>query len=132
MYRIVRESFGFHLIFADSISPDEMRQWRMESVRALVGVDPYFGVIFDMRSLKTNELEPEAQEMLAEGRELFQRAGMRRSCVVLDSASLTAKYRRRARETRGRSFERYFNAAEDRFWRKKAVAWIEEDIDPDN
>ena len=132
MYRIVKDSFGFQLTFGDTISPDEMRQWRMESVRALVGAPKSFGVIFDMRTLRHSELQPEAQEMIAEGRELFKREGMRRSCVILDSAPLIAKYRRRARETRDRYFERYINAAEDRFWRTKALGWIEEDLDPDN
>jgi hypothetical protein len=131
MYRIVKESFGFQITFGDTLSPDEMRQWRMESVRALVGAPRIFGVIFDMRTLRLNEMDQEAQEMIAEGRELYKRAGMRRSCVILDSASLIGKYRRRARETRDWYFERYINAAEDRFWRTKALGWIEENLDPD-
>ena len=130
MYKIVKEPFGFELTFGDTVSADELKHWRLESVRALVGAPESFGVIFDLRTLRRNELDPEAQEMLAEGRELFMRAGMRRSCIILDSAPITARYRRQAWETRGRSFERYLNAAADPGWRAKAVAWIEQQIDP--
>jgi len=131
MYKIVKESFGFQLTFGDTVSVDEMKQWRMEAVRALVGAPKLFGVIFDMRTLEVKEIDPEVQEMIAEGRELFKREGMRRSCVILDSALLIARYRHRARGTRDRYFERYINAAEDRFWRDKALGWIDGDFDPD-
>lgn len=131
MYRIDKEEFGFQLTFGGMISLDEITHWRIEAVRSLVGIQKSFGVIYDLRTLQRNDLAPEVQEALAEGRELFQRAGMRRSCVILDDGSVIAQYRRFARQNRSRYYERYINASEDRFWRAKAIGWIENDIEPD-
>lgn len=130
MYKIEKEDFGFQLTFADPISIDEITHWRFEAVRALVGVRESFGVIFDLRKLAPGELAPEVQEAISEGRDLFMRSGMRRSCVILESATVTAQYRRYARESRKRSYERYINASVDPFWRKRAIAWLEQSVDP--
>jgi hypothetical protein len=131
VYRITKESFGFELTFGDTISLDEMKQWRVEAVRSLVGAPSSFGVLIDMRTLRRNELDPETQEAIIEGQQLYKRAGMQRSCIILDSIPATAQYKRRARESRGYFFERYINAAVDPQWRTKALGWLEKQIDPD-
>ena len=132
MYRITKERFGFGLVFGDSISPDEMKQWRQEAVRALVGAPRAFGVLIDMRNLRGKDLDPETQEEIADGIKLFKRAGMLYCCLILDSVAATAQYKRRARESRGYSHERYINASVEPNWRTKAFAWLEKQIDPDD
>lgn len=131
MYRTTKESFGFELTFRGAISPDEMKQWRQEAIRALVGAPGTFGVLIDMRNLRLDELDPETREEISDGIQLFKRAGMMRSCIILDSVSTTAQYRRRARGSRTYFYERYINASVDPMWRKKAVGWLEDQIDPD-
>ncbi len=131
MLRITKERFGFGLVFGESISLDEMKQWRQEAVRALVGAPHSFGVLIDMRTLRGNDLDPETQEEIADGIQLFKRAGMLYSCIILDSVAATAQYKRRARESRGYSHERYINATVEPRWRIKAVEWLEKQIDPD-
>lgn len=130
MYRISKESYGFELAFGGTISLDEMTQWSQEAFRALVGAPKSFGVLIDMRTLKGDELEPEAQKAIVEGIQLFKKSGMLRSCIILDSAQTTASYRRRARESRTHFFERYINASIDPRWRVKALEWIENQVDP--
>ena len=111
MYRTTRESFGFEVILGGKISLDQMKQWRFESVRALVSAPESFSVLFDMRELRPSELDPEVQELLTEGRQLFRREGMLRSCVILDNFASTALYKRRARGSKEYTYERYINAS---------------------
>ena len=131
MYRITKEHFGFGLVFGGLISPDEMKQWRQEAVRALVGAPKSFSVLIDMRGLRRNELQPETQEDIADGIKLYKNAGMLHSCIVTDSPAATAQYKRRARESRSYFYERYINASADPRWLTKAIRWLDEQIDPD-
>ncbi len=130
MYRTTRESFGFEVILGGKISLDQMKQWRFESVRALVSAPESFSVLFDMRELRPSELDPEVQELLTEGRQLFRREGMLRSCVILDNFASTALYKRRARGSKEYTYERYINASADPQWRAKAIAWLDKKIEP--
>lgn len=131
MYRVSKESYGFELKFGGAISLDEMKQWRVEAVRALVGAPSSFGVLIDMRTLQRDGIDQETQEAIVEGIGLFKRAGMLRSCIILDSVQATANYKRRARESRTYFFERYINASVDPRWRVKALEWLEDQMDPD-
>jgi hypothetical protein len=131
MYRTTKESFGFGITFGGALCPDEMKQWRQEAIRALVGAPSSFSVLIDMRNLRLEELDPETREEISDGIQLFKRAGMLRSCIILDSVTTTAQYRRRARESRTYFHERYINASVDPMWLKKAIAWLERQIDPD-
>ena len=84
MYRVSKASYGFKLTFGGAISLDEMKQWRVEAVRALVGAPDSFGVLIDMRTLKGDQLDSETEEAIVEGIELFKRSGMLRSCIIFD------------------------------------------------
>lgn len=130
MYRVSKQSYGFELTFGGAISADEMKQWRVEAVRALVGAADSFGVLIDMRTLQRDDVDQETQEAIVEGIGLFKRAGMQRSCFILDSVQTTANYKRRARDSRTHFFERYINASVDPRWRIKAIGWLEKQIDP--
>ncbi len=130
MYRITKESFGFQVTLGGQISLDQMKQWRFECVRALVGAPDSFNVLFDLRDLRPSELDPQVQELLAEARQFLRREGMLRSCVILDNPGSTVQYRRRAMKSKEYSHERYINGAADPQWRSKAIAWIEKQIEP--
>jgi hypothetical protein len=67
MYRVSKESYGFELKFGGAISLDEMKQWRVEAVRALVGAPSSFGVLIDMRTLQRDGIDQETQEAIVEG-----------------------------------------------------------------
>jgi hypothetical protein len=131
MYRTIKESFGFSVTFSGALCPDEMKQWRQEAIRALVGAPESFSVLIDMRNLRLDALDPETREEISDGIQLFKRAGMLRSCIILDSVTTTAQYKRRARESRTYFYERYINASVDPKWLKKAIEWLDKKIDPD-
>jgi hypothetical protein len=132
MYGTTKVSFGFEVVLGGKISLDEIKQWQFESIGALVGAPEFFSVLFDLRDLRPGELDPEVRELLAEGRELFRRKGMLRSCVILDNPASTVQYKRRARGSREYTHERYINADADPQWRAKAIQWLENNIDLDS
>ena len=130
MYAIIKEEYGFRLTFANPISRDEMLQFRVEAVRSLVGIRGEIGLVIDLRNFQGEALEPEAREEMADGIELFRRAGVRRSCIILSSVSTTAQYRRRQRQSRPKFNERYINAETTPLWSLKASKWIKEGVEP--
>lgn len=130
MYKIAKKTFGYQLTFGDVIDVPEMTRWREESRAALTGAPKSFGVVIDMRGLKPGGIQPDAQKVMVEGQGLFKKAGMERSCVILQSATITMQFERIAHESGIFAFERYINAAKTLDWEKKAVAWIEKKIDP--
>ncbi len=134
MARYVKDyqgTFRFGLVFGESISLDEMKQWRQEAVRGPCRSSSFFRRSDRYAHFAGNDLDPETQEEIADGIQLFKRAGMLYSCIILDSVAATAQYKRRARESRGYSHERYINATVEPRWRIKAVEWLEKQIDPD-
>jgi len=131
MHRIEKKEFGFQLTFGgDRIEVAEMNQWRQEAQGALAGAGKAFGVLIDMRTLKPGAIQPDAQKVMVEGQGLFKKAGMQRSCVILQSATVTMQFERIARESGIFAFERYVNAAAKPDWEAKAVGWIRNGIDP--
>jgi hypothetical protein len=89
-----------------------------------------FGVLIDMRGLGPGGLRPEAQSVMVEGQEMYRKAGMQRSCVILQSATVTMQFQRLARDSGIDSYERYINAAAHPDWQARAVAWIEKKEEP--
>ncbi len=131
MYKIAKQKFGYQLTFGgDRMDIAEMSRWREEAKTALVGAPKSFGVVIDMRTLKPGAVQPDAQKVMVEGQGLFKKAGMERSCVILQSATVTMQFERIARESGIYAFERYINAAATPDWEARAVGWIEKKIDP--
>ncbi len=130
MHHISRQKFGYELTFGGTIDLDEIKRWREESVAALLGAPKAFGVLIDMRGLGPGGLRPEAQPAMVEGQGLYRQAGMVRSCVILQSATVTMQFQRIARESGIDSYERYINAAAHPDWHAKAVSWIEDKVEP--
>jgi hypothetical protein len=130
MYRTTKEDFGFEVTLNGKITIDEMKQWRFETVRVMVGAGDNFSVLFDFRELRPGELDPEVQKMLSDGWRLFKREGMLRSCVILDNSKAVLQYRRRALTSVDYFYERYLDASTDSEWQDKALAWLVNKIEP--
>lgn len=130
MYKISKEEYGFRLTFANPLTRDEMLQFHLDAVRALTGVRKDFGLVIDLRDFQGEAVEQEARIEMADSIELFRRAGVNRSCIVLKSVSLTAQYRRRQRESRTKFHERYINSEVSPLWPVKAASWVKDGIEP--
>ncbi len=130
MHRISRHDYGYELTFGGTLDLDEMICWREESRKALVEAPKSFGVLIDMRDLRPGGLKADAQPVMVAGQQMYRKAGMVRSCVILQSATVTMQFQRLAHESGIDSYERYINAAAHPDWRAKAVAWIENKVEP--
>jgi hypothetical protein len=130
MYNISRQGFGFQLTFGGKIDLSEINRWHEESRNALVGAPKSFGVLIDMRSLHPGDLAPDAQPVMVDGQQMFRKAGMERSCVILQSATVTMQFQRLAHQSGIDAYERYINAAAHPDWHTQALAWIEKKTDP--
>ena len=128
MYRITREPWGYRLDFGGFITRSEMLAWKAESEEALVEAPSSFGVLVDMHELRP--LPAETQQVMVSGQQLYKRAGMSRSAVIVDSSLTAGQFRRLARQSGIYEWERYLSTR-DPDVEAKATAWLEEGIDPD-
>jgi len=130
MYKIENTDYGFRLCFDGYMKKPEMEQWLSDSQANLRGAPQSFGVLIDMRTLKP--LPEDAREVMQQGQALYKRAGMQRSCVVLNSATLTFQFKNIAQSSGIYAFERYLSAPDVPDWEKKAVVWVQSGADPDH
>jgi len=128
MYKIETTTYGFRLTFAGLITKPEMEQWLKESQAKLTSAPASFGVLIDMRTLVP--LAPDVREDMQSGQALFKKAGMQRSCVVLESSILTYQFKEIAKQSGIYAFERYVSASTAN-WESMAVSWIKHATDPD-
>lgn len=128
MYKIEKSLFGFRLTFGGVIKKPEMEQWLNESQAQLKDAPQSFGILVDMRTLVP--LTADAQEIMQKGQSLFKKAGLQRSCVVLESAILCFQFKQVSQSSGIYAFERYVNA-NDPNWESTALAWIRNGTDPD-
>lgn len=128
MYAIKKESWGYNLRFSGFISTGEMEAWKTESSQQLRGALQGFGVFVDMHDLKP--LAPETQEVMVSGQELFKKAGMQRSAVLVDSATTAMQFKRLAKESGIDQWERYLSSQQSGAV-DAALAWIKDGVDPD-
>lgn len=129
MHKIEKVPYGFKLTFGGQIDKSEMEKWVGESQAALKGAAASFGVLIDMRTLVP--LWPEVREIMQKGQALYKKAGMQRSCVVLESPILTFQFKEIAKQSGIYSFERYVSASTPG-WENAAVSWIKHAADPDH
>ena len=129
MYSIERQLWGFKLTFADTISNDEMQKWVIASQHALSRVSGNFGILVDMRSSK--RLASQVEDTMIEGEQLYRRAGMVRSVVILNSMALTLQCRRLAQDSGIYERERYIDASSTTNWEQVGIDWLTKGIDPD-
>ncbi|RZV10562.1 hypothetical protein BDK88_1731 [Natrinema hispanicum] len=129
MYTIEEMDFGFQITFAGKMDADELHEWADDSQAVLRDSPDEFGVLVDMRDLKL--LNDDEQQLMRDGQQHYQEAGMVRSSVILDSAILTLQFRRLAKESGIYDWERYLNAGTTDDWYQQAVDWLVDEIDPD-
>ena len=129
MYNIEQTDFGYRITFAGTMDEAELREWAADSRATLRDSPDEFGVLVDMRDLEL--LSDDEQQVMREGQQHYQDAGMVRSSVVLDSAILTLQFRRLAQESGIYDWERYINADTTDDWHQQAVDWLVDGVDPD-
>ncbi|MCK7514850.1 MAG: hypothetical protein MZV70_69840 [Desulfobacterales bacterium] len=68
---------------------------------------------------------PDAKAEMTKGQVLYKQAGLKRSAVILNSATTTLQFKRIAKESGIDSWERYFDASNEPDWEKKAMDWLD-------
>jgi hypothetical protein len=129
MYTIEKKIWGIKLTFGGAINKEDIDLWFKESQQVLATCRGRFGVIVDMRT--TKPLTPEVQAVILQGQDLYRRAGMERSAVILDSPLMTMQTMRLSKLSGIYAFERYIDASSDGNWQEHAEAWVNSGIDPD-
>jgi hypothetical protein len=129
VYAIETKDYGFKLTFGGFISKDEMEKWRLESATALKQQRGDFGVFVDMQTLKP--LPEDTQKVMVDGQQLYKRAGMKRSAVILNNPITTMQFRRLAKDSGIYQWERYLDSSSCPNWEKAGVKWLVEGVDPD-
>ncbi len=129
MYKIEKKSFGFKLVFGDTIELDEMKRWADESKKGLVGHPGKFGVIVDMRTLRP--LKADVQSVMVEGQKEYKTKGMERSAVGVANAIIAMQFKRLAQDSGIYQWERYIDCSKHSDWEKVAEGWVVNGKDPD-
>jgi hypothetical protein len=129
MYAIDKTAYGFKLTFGGFMQVAEMQKWHDDITAKLPKVPSKFGIVVDMRTLKP--LPQDAQGILVKGQIACKKAGMERSCVILDNPTTTIQFKRLGKESGIYAFERYIDASSNAGWEQAAVKWVSNAIDPD-
>jgi len=129
MYSIERTLWGFKLTFDQTISNEGMQKWLKESQQALVGVKGNFGILVDMRTLRP--LTTAAQNTMIDGQQMYKKAGMVRSVLILNGMGLTLQFRRLAIVSGVYQWERYIDGSSITNWEQVGIDWLTKEIDPD-
>lgn len=126
MYKIEKTEYGIKNIFSGTIDASEMNAWKKESEALLEKMSGDFVVYIDMIDLKV--LSEDAKQIIAEGQKVYRKMGMKRSVVVLKSATVALQFKNIARETGIYDYERYLSSEKDDY-EKKAMLWLLEEKD---
>ena len=129
MYAIDRTVYGLKLTFGGFMDAAEMQKWHDDIVGKLPKMSLKFGILVDMRTLKP--LPADAQSTMVKGQQACKKAGMERSCVILDNATTTLQFKRLAKESGIYAFERYIDASANPSWEHTAIKWVANGLDPD-
>jgi hypothetical protein len=129
MYQIEAKDFGFKLTFGGSIPKPEMQKWADDAKVALRSKTGSFGVMVDMRTLKP--LAEDVQAVMVQGQGQFKTAGMVRSVVIVQLATVAMQFKRLARESGIYQWERYLSADDVPNWETAAKKWLVDGVDPD-
>ncbi len=130
MYKIEKIGDVFYQTFGDFVSEQEMARWVDESEKTLANVKGQkFHVFADLRTLKP--LPPAAGELMAKGQEMYRKAGMERSAVVLADAITAMQFQRIARQSGIYSYERYIDASATPMFKEVGLEWLLHGKDPD-
>jgi hypothetical protein len=128
MYKIERRPSGYLLTFGGVIEDKEMKRWVDESARALAKETQAFSVVVDMRTLAP--LQPQVQQLMVEGQNLYKGKGMTRSAVIVSNAVTAIQFKRLAKESGIYQWERYLDGAQANC-QQLAIGWAKDGVDPD-
>jgi len=129
MYKIEETSYGYRLTFEGFVKKTEINEWYNESLEILREAPDKFGVLADLRTMKT--LPMESQDKLEAGQKHFKQKGMTRSAVILDNPIIAMQFKRIGKNSGIYQWERYLDASTTKDWESRAIKWIEDNIDPD-
>lgn len=130
MYIIEKKSSGYLLTFEGNISVSEMSQWYGESQMLLeTEKRGAFGMIIDMRKL--NPLSAEAQKIMVNGQQLYRKAGLNRSAVIVTEVLTKIQFEKLAKQSGIYNTERYISSLVTPDFQNKAIDWVCYGINPD-
>lgn len=121
MYKIEKTEYGIKNTFSGNIDATEMNEWKKESEVLLEDMPKEFVVYIDMIGLKI--LSDDAKHIISEGQKIYRQKGMKRSVVVLKSATVALQFKNIARETGIYDYERYLSSEKDDY-EDKAMLWL--------
>lgn len=123
VYKLEKKGNVFYQTWSDIFSEDEITKWIAESEKALAGIGGKpFCVFADLRKLKP--LTPQAGALVAKGQEMYKKAGMERSVVILSDAITTMQFRRLAKQSGIDAWERYIDASKTPDFQKVGMDWL--------
>jgi hypothetical protein len=129
VYAIERQPFGFKLVFQGSLTAAEMQRWLDDTIIALRSAPPAFGLLMDMRALQPLNLD--SQRLMLMGQQLYQRSGLRRTAVIVQTPMTRMLFTHLAKESGIYQWERYISAEGTPDWEIRGCAWIQGTTDPD-
>jgi hypothetical protein len=68
---------------------------------------------------------------MVRGQAACKKAGMERSCVILNNPTTTMQFKRLGKESGIYAFERYIDASGNPSWEPAAIDWVTHGNDPD-
>lgn len=129
MYQIIKQPFGFRIVFSGFIKEEEMQKWYAEAEQILQKQPKNFGVFVDMREM--NALPKESVPVMETGQKLFREKGMTRSAVVLSNPIVALQFEQVAKISGIYEWERYIATTKNPDWENASMQWIEKGLDPD-
>ena len=130
MYKIERNGSVVYQTFGDFVSEEEMTKWIAESEKVLAETKGQkLHVFADLRTLKP--LAPAAGELMAKGQEMYRKAGLERSVVILADAVTSMQFQRIGKQSGINSYERYIDASSNPNFKDIGLDWLLHSKDPD-
>ena len=121
--------YGLAMTAPGFLTVEETRAWFEELKAQATAIGQPFGLLVDIRGQKGQS--PEVNAIIQDAMTWLKTHGLRRSCVVLDSALARMQVTRLARQSGVYAWERYLDASAEPDWEATAVAWIRDGKDPD-
>jgi hypothetical protein len=130
MVKIEKESYGFYVTVAGSITNEEMETWLEDSKKLMPAVSGKFCVFVDMINCET--LPDEAEKIMGQMQELYMMNGLERAAVVTKTLEmdLQPKIKNACIESGVYDMCRYIDIKTTPDWKKKANEWIRKGIEP--
>jgi|VirMetMinimDraft_7_1064189.scaffolds.fasta_scaffold07398_2 hypothetical protein len=127
MYKIEQKEYGVKLIFSGFLRETEMQSWQFEMLNLLKELPESFGMLIDMREMTA--MPAKSQEVVKRTQKIFK-ARVIRSATITSSIITDIQSKRIGSASGVNETKRFINAANIADWEDKAIAWIQNGIDP--